>query len=470
MLFSNSNVRSSAIVALSLSSSLLGCGQAPPSQEAVGSEGQALGSYDLTAHYTGAIADTRGWLVEWKIPQIMNANQANGAIGQWYFQFESGLWSGPQGWSVYYFGDDDGTADSSPSCDHTWGSGGFCNFGPLAQGQQVVFKYERCTASHVASVNGTLHCLYVDLKDGAGYHYIAATAIKNAEMYTHDIENWRDDGLITPDISCTNPTRMVRQQLKNPAGSWVNITGSSSWTFEQTAPYAFQNKKLTTSPASWESCTPQDSNGDGLHAEYFNNVNLTGTPALVRVDPRLEFDWGTGAPAPSIGADFFSVRWTGQVQPRYSETYTFSTTGDDGMRLWVNNVQLVNDWNIHPPTENSGTISLVAGTQYSIKVEYFENDGGALAKLAWSSPSQAKEIIPRGHLFSTAGGGGSTCATAYAQSNCLSYVQGARVSNLGHNWVCANGNCANCATTSSCAPGASGCPWGVVWTDQGTCQ
>jgi chitinase len=72
-------------------------------------------------------------------------------------------------------------------------------------------------------------------------------------------------------------------------------------------------------------------------------------------------------------------------------------------------------------------------------------------------------------MFGNTGSGG-TCGTPYAQGNCGTYVQGTQVSNGGHNWTCANGNCANCASTASCAPGATGCPWGVVWTDNGTCQ
>jgi hypothetical protein len=61
------------------------------------------------------------------------------------------------------------------------------------------------------------------------------------------------------------------------------------------------------------------------------------------------------------------------------------------------------------------------------------------------------------------------CQTAYSQSACLSYVQGTIVSSNGTNWECTNGNCANCATYSTCAPGATGCPWGTVWTARGTC-
>jgi subtilisin family serine protease len=68
------------------------------------------------------------------------------------------------------------------------------------------------------------------------------------------------------------------------------------------------------------------------------------------------------------------------------------------------------------------------------------------------------------------GGSGPACATPYAQADCLSYLFGTRVSSSGHNWTCSNGNCANCAGFASCAPGGTGCPWGIVWTDDGPCQ
>jgi hypothetical protein len=65
--------------------------------------------------------------------------------------------------------------------------------------------------------------------------------------------------------------------------------------------------------------------------------------------------------------------------------------------------------------------------------------------------------------------GGAACPPAYAQSNCLAYVTGIRVSANGDNWLCSNGNCANCNSYSTCAPGETGCPWGIVWTDLGPC-
>jgi hypothetical protein len=135
----------------------------------------------------------------------------------------------------------------------------------------------------------------------------------------------------------------------------------------------------------------------GLKGDYYNNIDFTAF-VLSRVDPGVNFDWGNGSPDPSIGADTFSIRWTGQVQPLYSETYTFYTLSDDGVRLWVNGLQLVNNWTDHAPTENSGTIALSAGARYSIQMDYYEDGGGASAALSWSSPSQVKEIIPANQL------------------------------------------------------------------------
>jgi hypothetical protein len=146
----------------------------------------------------------------------------------------------------------------------------------------------------------------------------------------------------------------------------------------------------------------------GLKGEYFSTIDLTG-PALERVDATINFDWKSGSPDPKIPTDRFSARWTGFIVPQYSQTYTFYSVSDDGFRLYVNGILVINDWSNHAPRERSGTIALQAGKSTSIKVEYFENTGGAVAKLFWSSPSQAKQIIPSGRLKAAAlGTGGET--------------------------------------------------------------
>ncbi|HYF48717.1 MAG TPA: PKD domain-containing protein [Planctomycetota bacterium] len=138
--------------------------------------------------------------------------------------------------------------------------------------------------------------------------------------------------------------------------------------------------------------------GTGLTGTYFNNSDFTAQ-VLTRIDPKVDFNWGGGSPATSIGADTFSVRWTGQIMPRYTETYRFYTVSDDGVRLWINNQLVVNNWTLHAPKEDSGTIALTAGQKYTIRMEFFENGGGAVARLLWSSARQVKEAVPTSQLF-----------------------------------------------------------------------
>src|SRR6185369_8324618 len=96
-----------------------GCGGAQPGDD-VGSVSQAFGSYDLMSSYAGNIADTRGWLVEWRIPQLVGPTDAVAVVGQWYYNLESGVYHTGDGWFVYYFGDDNGLTGNEPSCDSQW--------------------------------------------------------------------------------------------------------------------------------------------------------------------------------------------------------------------------------------------------------------------------------------------------------------------------------------------------------------
>ena len=138
--------------------------------------------------------------------------------------------------------------------------------------------------------------------------------------------------------------------------------------------------------------------GIGLRGQYFNNEDFTNL-ALTRDDPTIDFrSWGTGSPDPSLIAGTYSVRWTGQVTPLYSETYTFYTSADDGARLWVNG-QLVSDHWSAAGEFASTMIALTAGQKYDIKLDYHQHSGAAGAVLKWSSTSQALEVIPASQLY-----------------------------------------------------------------------
>jgi hypothetical protein len=138
--------------------------------------------------------------------------------------------------------------------------------------------------------------------------------------------------------------------------------------------------------------------GTGLTGQYFDNADFT-TLKVTRTDATVDFNWSSGSPDPSIGADTFSVRWTGQIEAPVGEAVTFHVASDDGVRLWIGGQQVINNWTDHAPTENSGTITLVAGQKYAVQMDYYENGGGAVARLLWSSPSMAKQVVPQSRLF-----------------------------------------------------------------------
>ena len=132
----------------------------------------------------------------------------------------------------------------------------------------------------------------------------------------------------------------------------------------------------------------------GLFAQYFSDTSL-GNLKLSRIDHEINFDWGSGSPDPLMSADNFSVRWKGLIKPLSTGTYTFFTVSDDGVRLWVNNQLIINNWTEHGATENTGIIQLESSRIYDIQVEYFEKGGASVIKLFWSGPDVAKQIIPQ---------------------------------------------------------------------------
>jgi hypothetical protein len=138
--------------------------------------------------------------------------------------------------------------------------------------------------------------------------------------------------------------------------------------------------------------------GTGLTGRYYDNKDFTAL-RVTRTDPTVNFSWGSGAPASGMGADTFSVSWTGSVQAAASGTATFYTVSDDGIRLWVNGQLVINNWTLHAPTENSGSIVLTAGQKYALKLEYYEHTGGATAQLLWSGPGFAKQVVLQSRLF-----------------------------------------------------------------------
>jgi hypothetical protein len=147
---------------------------------------------------------------------------------------------------------------------------------------------------------------------------------------------------------------------------------------------------------------PPGGSGTGLKGDYFDNSDFTAFK-LTRTDPTVDFNWESGSPDASIGPDTWSARWTGQVEAPATGSYTFTTVSDDGVRLWLNGVLLVNNWTQHAPTENSGSISLTGGLKYALVLEYYEGGGPGMIRLLWSGPGIAKATVPQSRLYPAGG-------------------------------------------------------------------
>ncbi len=286
---------------------------------------------------------------------------------------------GTNGISASYFNSVDLTGTpvtrTDPNIDFDWGDGS------PAAGIGINNFSVRWTGQVTPKVSGT-QTFYTQSDDGVRL-WVNGVLL---------IDNWTDHGP-TENSGTINLTAGQRYDLKMEFYEHSNgAVARLSWSAAGVAKEVVPTSQLFPSGATPPPPPPNPST-PGLAASYFNGMALTGTP-VTRVDPNLDFDWDTGSPAAGIGTNNFSARWMGKVTPKVTGTHTFYTQSDDGIRLWVNGILLVDNWTDHPPTENSNTLFLNAGQAYDLKVEYYENIGGAVAKLLWSAPGLAKEVVP----------------------------------------------------------------------------
>ncbi|MBL7722991.1 MAG: glycoside hydrolase family 3 C-terminal domain-containing protein [Chitinophagaceae bacterium] len=123
---------------------------------------------------------------------------------------------------------------------------------------------------------------------------------------------------------------------------------------------------------------------EGLQAEYFTNVTASGEPVVRRIDKMIDFHWTLYAPDPLLKADFYSVRWTGQLVAAATGKFKIGLEGNDGFRLYINNKLLIDSWNKQSYRTSVADYLFEKGKSYDIRVEFFEPVGNATIKLVWN--------------------------------------------------------------------------------------
>ena len=166
----------------------------------------------------------------------------------------------------------------------------------------------------------------------------------------------------------------------SPGFSTVNGTAGLSYAYNSQAPAAL-----------------------GLTGSYYNDggshvIPPVGTPAaMVRTDATINHYWGTVGPGPSVNPSNFMVRWTGFITAPVGGSYQFTADHDDGMRIWVNNVKILDHWSneaVWNPSELAAPVTLTAGVAVPITVEYYQNEGAAFATVAVLEPNGRYGPVP----------------------------------------------------------------------------
>jgi len=174
--------------------------------------------------------------------------------------------------------------------------------------------------------------------------------------------------------------------------------------------------------------------GGALKGEYFKNANktLAGTPNSTVAQDSADHDWGSDEPAKNIGKDNFAARYTGTFVAPASGTYTFRVRADDGVRLWISDVLLIDKWIDQGPTNYDATVTLTAGQSFKVKIEYYENGGGAVMQFSWKKPGDTSFGI-----FTTDIGAATAADYTMRNKVCVPGAPGGVESNCkqyGSNW------------------------------------
>lgn len=243
----------------------------------------------------------------------------------------------------------------------------------------------------------------------AGRYRFTMTVDDGARLFINGrtlIDAWRDQAVTpyTGEIDLSGGSTTIAMEYYERGGS---ATAQLRWD-------RLDAPTPTATPYPTPTPTPSGAPITEWRAEYFNNRTLSGQPIVTRNDRAIDFDWGNASPIPGrINPDEFSVRWL-QTLNLTPGTYRFTTTVDDGVRLYLNGRLFIESWKEQAPTTLRDTIYL--NGPVAVEMQYFEAFGGATARLNWErvtggdpspTPYPTATATPRPYPTSTPGARGS---------------------------------------------------------------
>lgn len=191
------------------------------------------------------------------------------------------------------------------------------------------------------------------------------------------------------------------------SGSRLGFPRSDVYSYFAGGPLVFRSDFEGGTITWYEDATPENAKvslaEECFKAEYFDNPDLSGNPVHTRFDPEVNYVWGEGAPGPWVNVDGFSARYTNILHVGFPWFYNFSIVTDDGVRVYIGNQMILNEWRNQPETEYKFRRFLWRG-DHELTIEYFEAWGEASLRYvdtAWpatpvfaANPEGSFEILP----------------------------------------------------------------------------
>lgn len=202
--------------------------------------------------------------------------------------------------------------------------------------------------------------------------------------------------------TASNPITVI-DGIKNAVGKDVEITYSKGISM---VVGEIENENYTPIESKYLFTTDENGNEvSGLTGHYYKNKDLKGDPVFSQIDPQVKFNWSRTSPTTTAIAqgiltqdkaleiDNFSIRWTGKLLAPETGKYILGTVSDDGSKLWIDGKLITDSWSDHGMVPTLEGINLKKGQYYDIKIEYYENTGGAGIDLVWVLPGQGMEEL-----------------------------------------------------------------------------
>ncbi len=227
---------------------------------------------------------------------------------------------------------------------------------------------------------------------------VADTMVISSHSYS-SAETWTPPAGMTERVdvaSLTTPNAAgISLEINDVIQAGAGATGNKTATAAGSADTGVAHI-IALTPVVTSACTFGAGLTSGFPGDYFNNMTLTAPATGTRIDGPVDFNWANGGPGVAgIGTDNFSVRWDGLLRITTTDTYRFQTVSDDGVRLYVDNVLVIDNWTDHASTtDTSANVALTAGEIYDIRLEYYENGGQAEIRLRWGDASNGFTYTP----------------------------------------------------------------------------